>query len=95
MEALEKRYQDYLPSSGLSGLSFPLFDYSKTVIVDTWKKSPRLSHSRLPHSTPTSPSFTIPRVSLKISSSDSGTFVSNGTLSRSYSKPDLVPFSRR
>ncbi|XP_011329707.1 serine/threonine-protein kinase 10 isoform X2 [Ooceraea biroi] len=29
MEALEKRYQDYLPSSGLSGLSFPFFDYSK------------------------------------------------------------------
>lgn len=93
MEALEKLYQDYLPSSGLSGLSFPLFDYSKTVISDIWKRSPRLS--RLPRSTPTSPSFTIPRVSLKISGSDSGTFVSNGTLSRSYSKPDLVPFSRR
>lgn len=90
MEALEKRYQDYLPSSGLSGLSFPPFDYSKP---DTWKRSPRLP--RLPRSTPTSPSFTIPRVSLKMSGSDSGTFVSNGTISRSYSKPDLVPFSRR
>ncbi|XP_039303681.1 serine/threonine-protein kinase 10 isoform X2 [Solenopsis invicta] len=93
MEALEKRYQDYLPPSGFSGLSFPLFDYSETVIYDTWRRSPRLS--RLPRSTPTSPSFTIPRVSLKISGSDSGTFVSNGTLSRSYSKPDLLPFSRR
>jgi len=93
MEALEKRYQDYLPSSGLSGLSFPPFDYSKTVISDTWRRSPRLP--RLPRSTPTSPSFTIPRVSLKMSGSDSGTFVSNGTFSRSYSKPDLVPFSRR
>lgn len=92
MEALEKHYQDYLPSSGLSGLSFSPFDYSK-MIVDTWRRSPRLS--RLAHSTPTSPSFTIPRVSLKISGSDSGTFVSNGTLSRSYSKPDLMPFSRR
>ncbi|KYM81785.1 STE20-like serine/threonine-protein kinase [Atta colombica] len=87
MEALEKRYQDYLPSSGLSGLSFPPFDYSKTVISDTWRRSPRLP--RLPRSTPTSPSFTIPRVSLKMSGSDSGTFVSNGTFSRSYSKPDL------
>ncbi|XP_011059314.1 PREDICTED: serine/threonine-protein kinase 10 isoform X1 [Acromyrmex echinatior] len=93
MEALEKRYQDYLPSSGLSGLSFSPFDYSKTVISDTWRRSPRLP--RLPRSTPTSPSFTIPRVSLKMSGSDSGTFVSNGTFSRSYSKPDLVPFSRR
>ncbi|KYQ49935.1 Serine/threonine-protein kinase 10 [Trachymyrmex zeteki] len=88
MEALEKRYQDYLPSSGLSGLSFSPFDYSKTVISDTWRRSPRLP--RLPHSTPTSPSFTIPRVSLKMSGSDSGTFVSNGTFSRSYSKPDLL-----
>ncbi|XP_012529038.1 serine/threonine-protein kinase 10 isoform X2 [Monomorium pharaonis] len=93
MEALEKRYQDYLPPSGFSGLSFPFFDYSETVIYDTWRRSPRLS--RLPRSTPTSPSFTIPRVSLKISGSDSGTFVSNGTLSQSYSKPELVPFSRR
>ncbi|CAL1679741.1 unnamed protein product [Lasius platythorax] len=91
MEALEKLYQDYLPSSGLlSGLSFPFFDYSKTVISDTWKRSPRL-----PHSTPTSPSFTIPRVSLKISASDAGTFASNGTLSRSHSRPDLVPPFRR
>ncbi|KYN13685.1 STE20-like serine/threonine-protein kinase [Trachymyrmex cornetzi] len=90
MEALEKRYQDYLPSSGLSGLSFSPFDYSKTVISDTWRRSPRLP--RLPRSTPTSPSFTIPRVSLKMSGSDSGTFVSNGTFSRSYSKPDLLPF---
>ncbi|KYN32684.1 STE20-like serine/threonine-protein kinase [Trachymyrmex septentrionalis] len=88
MEALEKRYQDYLSSSGLSGLSFPPFDYSKTVISDTWRRSPRLP--RLPRSTPTSPSFTIPRVSLKMSGSDSGTFVSNGTFSRSYSKPDLL-----
>ncbi|XP_012235970.1 STE20-like serine/threonine-protein kinase isoform X3 [Linepithema humile] len=90
MEALEKRYQDYLPSSGLSGLSFPLFDYTKNAIFDTWRGS-----SRLPRSTPTSPSFTIPRVSLKICNSDSGTFVSNGMLSRSYSKPDLMPPSRR
>lgn len=90
MEALEKRYQDYLPPSGLSGLSFPLFDYSKIVTADTWRRSPRL-----PRSTPTSPSFTIPRVSLKISGSDSGTLVSNGMFPRSYSKPDLVPPSRR
>lgn len=91
MEALEKLYQDYLPSSGLlSGLSFPFFDYSKTVISDTWKRSPRL-----PRSTPTSPSFTIPRVSLKISGSDAGTYTSNGTLSRSHSRPDLVPPFRK
>ncbi|KAL0110631.1 hypothetical protein PUN28_013899 [Cardiocondyla obscurior] len=93
MEALEKLYQDYLPSSGLSGLSFSPFDYSKIMFADTWKSPPRLP--RLPHSTPTSPSFTIPRVSLKMSGSDSGTFVSNGTISRSYSKPDLAPVSRR
>lgn len=91
MEALEKRYQDYLPSSGLSGLSFPIFEYTKThAMFDTWERS-----SRLPRSTPTSPSYTIPRVSLKICNSDSDTFVSNGMLSRSYSKPDLMPPSRR
>ncbi|XP_076759455.1 sterile20-like kinase isoform X2 [Xylocopa sonorina] len=89
MEALEARYRDYLPS-GLSGLSSPPLDYC-LFNFETWRKSPRL-----PRSTPTSPSpFTIPRVSLRVGSSDTGSV--NGMLSRSHSKPDLVPspLSRR
>lgn len=83
MEALEARYREFLPS-GLSGLcSLPL-DYS-LFNFEPWRKSPRL-----PRSTPASPSpFTIPRVSLRVGGSDGGSV--NGMLSRSHSKPDLVP----
>ncbi|XP_032674602.1 serine/threonine-protein kinase 10 isoform X3 [Odontomachus brunneus] len=92
-EALATRYRDYLPSSssGLSGLSFPFFEYSQFAVIsdNSRKKSPRL-----PRSTPTSPSFTIPRVSLRINGSDPSGFT-NGMLSRSQSKPDIVPPARR
>ncbi|XP_076295361.1 sterile20-like kinase isoform X3 [Lasioglossum baleicum] len=85
-DALEARYRDYFPS-GLSGLSVPPLDYSNIFHFEGWKKSPRL-----PRSTPASPSpFTIPRVSLRVSSSDTGSI--NGMLPRSHSKPDLVPSS--
>ncbi|XP_076651424.1 sterile20-like kinase isoform X2 [Halictus rubicundus] len=85
-DALEARYRDYFPS-GLSGLSVPPLDYSNIFHFEGWRKSPRL-----PRSTPASPSpFTIPRVSLRVSSSDTGSV--NGMLSRSHSKPDLVPSS--
>ncbi|XP_026672500.1 serine/threonine-protein kinase 10 isoform X3 [Ceratina calcarata] len=90
MEALEARYRDYLPS-GLSGLSSPPFEYPPPFNFDPWRKSPRL-----PRSTPNSPSpFTIPRVSLRVGGSDTAS--TNGMLSRSHSKPDLVPspLSRR
>nr|XP_050854259.1 serine/threonine-protein kinase 10 isoform X2 [Vespula vulgaris] len=90
MEALEARYRDYLPS-GLSGFSLPSFDYSDISLPNTLQKS-----SRLPRSTPNSPSpFTIPRVSLRLTGSD--TTSTNGTLVRSRSKPDLMPscLSRR
>lgn len=84
MEALEARYRDYLPF-GLSGFSLPSFDYSDVSLPNTLQRS-----SRLPRSTPNSPSpFTIPRVSLRLTSSD--TTSTNGTLVRSRSKPDLMP----
>ncbi|XP_076241263.1 sterile20-like kinase isoform X3 [Calliopsis andreniformis] len=91
MEALEACYRDYLPS-GLSSLCPPLpstlpLDYSNIFSLDGWEKSPRL-----PRSTPTSPCpFTIPRVSLRVGGSDSSSV--NGMISRSHSKPDLVPSS--
>ncbi|XP_033324735.2 sterile20-like kinase isoform X2 [Megalopta genalis] len=87
LDALEARYRDYFPS-GLSGLSVPPLDYSSNIFhFEGWRKSPRL-----PRSTPASPSpFTIPRVSLRIGSSDTGSV--NGMLSRSHSKPDLAPSS--
>ncbi|XP_054013062.1 serine/threonine-protein kinase 10 isoform X2 [Hylaeus anthracinus] len=86
LEALEARYRDYLPS-GLSGLSSLPLDYSNIFNFESWKKSPHL-----PRSTPASPCpFTIPRVSLRVSGSDTGSV--NGMLPRSYSKPDLVPSS--
>ncbi|XP_076229093.1 sterile20-like kinase isoform X2 [Nomia melanderi] len=86
MEALEARYRDYFPS-GLSGLSIPPLDYSNIFHFESWRKSPRL-----PRSTPASPSpFTIPRVSLRVGGSDTGSV--NGMLPRSHSKPDLVPSS--
>ncbi|XP_015185010.1 PREDICTED: serine/threonine-protein kinase 10 isoform X2 [Polistes dominula] len=91
MEALEARYRDYLPS-GLSGFSLPSFEYSDiSSFPNTLQKS-----SRLPRSTPNSPSpFIIPRVSLRLTGSD--TTSTNGTLIRSRSKPDLMPscLSRR
>ncbi|XP_043503646.1 serine/threonine-protein kinase 10 isoform X2 [Polistes fuscatus] len=90
MEALEARYRDYLPS-GLSGFSLPSFEYSDISFPNTLQKS-----SRLPRSTPNSPSpFIIPRVSLRLTGSD--TTSTNGTLIRSRSKPDLMPscLSRR
>ncbi|XP_025162185.1 serine/threonine-protein kinase 10 isoform X3 [Harpegnathos saltator] len=92
-EALETRYRDYLPtsSSGLSGLFLPFYEYSQFAVISNHsrKRSPRL-----PRSTPNSPSFTIPRVSLRITGSDPSGFT-NGMLSRSHSKPDLVPPARR
>ncbi|XP_076678517.1 sterile20-like kinase isoform X3 [Andrena cerasifolii] len=87
MGALEARYRDYLPS-GLSGLCPPPpppLDYSNIYSFECWRKSPRL-----PRSTPASPSpFTIPRVSLRVGSSDTSSV--NGMISRSHSKPDLGP----
>lgn len=89
MEVLEAHYRDYLPSSRSGFSSPPLFvDYS-LFNFESWKKSPRL-----PRSTPTSPSpFTIPRVSLRIGGSDTGSI--NGMLPRSQSKPDLTPSPSR
>lgn len=89
MEVLEAHYRDYLPSSRSGFSSPPLFvDYS-LFNFESWKKSPRL-----PRSTPTSPSpFTIPRVSLRIGGSDTGSI--NGMLPRSRSKPDLTPSPSR
>lgn len=59
--------------SSFSGLSSPPLDYS-LFNSENWKKSPRLW---------------IPRVTLRVGGSDTGSV--NGMLSRSQSKPDLLP----
>ncbi|XP_051161217.1 serine/threonine-protein kinase 10-like isoform X3 [Leptopilina boulardi] len=87
MEALETRYRGYLPSR-LSGFYLTTFDYSTLSLPGTLKRSTKIPHN----STPNSPSsFSIPRVSLKTSGSDTSSLSS--TLSRRYSKSDLVPYS--
>lgn len=85
MEALETHYRGYLPSR-LSGFYLTTFDYSTLSLPGTLKRF----STQIPHSTPNSPSsFSIPRVRLRTSGSDTSSLSS--TLSRRYSKSDLVP----
>ncbi|KAJ8667247.1 hypothetical protein QAD02_008909 [Eretmocerus hayati] len=97
MEELETRYRGFLPTR-LSGFYLTTYSHLDFTFANTPPSSIGTLTKRRPdsRSTPSSPtpSFSIPRVTLRLGGSDTSSIGTGGTLPRNYapkSKPDLLP----